>query len=338
MRMQNQGYFKLIEFAKNYRPSNIIILRKRHFVGEVGQCRYCGGGEPEVKFSKVAHSLPELIGNKLLFSRDECNTCNEYFDKHLENHLANFLGISRTTARVDSKKGTPKFKSNSGERVEMIGNSLVILETQDSNLTALDEGTGLLTINTETKPYIPEQVYKCFVKMALSIMPEAELKGYKQCIEWIRLNKRPAKFNSSALKISRTFVPGHRPFPAIWIKLFKRTGDKKTYPHMICNIAFYNFIFNFIVPFGSKDKIVDWGNSKLLTFPFIEGMLPRQKGRSQTEDLDLTGKLAKRNQDKAYMQTTQKWTSPPLEEIPVEILNRIKELGLEFAPELPVND
>jgi hypothetical protein len=316
----------------------MIILNKRHFVGENGHCRYCGKREPEVKFSKEAHSLPELIGNKLLFSRDECNTCNEYFDKHLENHLANFLGISRTTTRFESKKGTPKFKSKSGERVEMIGNSLVILETQDSDLTVLDESSGLLTIKTETKPYIPEQVYKCFVKMALSIMPEAELKGYKQCIEWVRLNKKPAKFDSNALKISRTFVPGHKPFPAIWIQLFKRTGDKKRFPHMICNIAFYNLIFNFIIPFGSKDKIVDWKNSKLLTFPFIEGMLPRQAAKAQTENLDLTRKATTRIVDKAYMQTTQKWTSPPLEEIPTEILNRIKELGLEFAPEPLAND
>lgn len=36
--------------------------------------------------------------------------------------------------------------------------------------------------------------------------------------------------------------------------------DKKKYPHMICNIAFDVFVFDFTVPFGSKDKIVDWKN------------------------------------------------------------------------------
>ncbi|WP_414154282.1 HNH endonuclease [Pseudomonas sp. BNK-43-a] len=325
----------MIEFAENYKPSEIYMLKERTFVGRLGPCRYCGKQVPEVKFSKEAHSLPELIGNKLLFSRDECNTCNEYFDKHLENHLANFLGISRTTTRVDGKKGTPKFKSRSGERVEMIGNSLVILEVEGSGLTELNDDSGVFTIKTETNPYIPEQVYKCFVKMAMSIMPESELKGYSQCIEWIRFNKKPAKFDPGALKIYKTFVPGHKPFPRIWLQLFKRTGDKKKYPHMICNIAFDNFVFNFTVPFGSKDKIVDWKKSKLLSFPFFEGMLPGQKGKAQTEVLDLTEKTSKRNKNNAYMQTFQEWTSPPLEEIPTEVLDRIKELGLEFSAKLP---
>lgn len=118
----------------------------------------------------------------------------------------------------------------------------------------------------------------------------------------------------------------------------QKDSRQKRFALTVCNIAFYNLIFNFIMPFGSKDKIVAWKNSRLLNFPFVEGMLPRQTAKSQTEDLDLTGKIAKRNENKAYMQTTQKWTSPPVEEIPIEILNRIRELGLEFASESPVND
>lgn len=31
------------------------------------------------------------------------------------------------------------------------------------------------------------------------------------------------------------------------------------------------------------------------------------------------------------MQTFQEWTSPPLEEMPKEVLGKIKELGLEFS-------
>ncbi|TNZ55339.1 hypothetical protein CGK45_23560, partial [Vibrio parahaemolyticus] len=59
--------------------------------------------------------------------------CNSYFDQFLENNLANFLGVSRTTSQIVGKKGVPKQKSNQGDRIEAINGDLVIIQREESN-------------------------------------------------------------------------------------------------------------------------------------------------------------------------------------------------------------
>src|ERR1044072_8787003 len=73
-------------------------------------CKFCGFSMPEVKFPDEAHLLSEMIGNKDLFSDFECKACNLKLSNY-ENDLANFLGISRTILRVNTKGGIPDFKS-----------------------------------------------------------------------------------------------------------------------------------------------------------------------------------------------------------------------------------
>ncbi|WP_155628731.1 HNH endonuclease [Burkholderia stagnalis] len=322
-----------MDILKNYKIVRTLVLNKRTFIGERGRCRYCGKHEGEVKFKKVAHSFPELIGNKFLFSRDECDKCNEYFDKFLENNLANFLGIARTTTRVDGKKGVPKYKSRDGERIEAIGDAILAIESHDSKMIEFDEDRQLLSINVEKGAYTPIQVYKCFVKMAIAIMPDAELKGYKQCIEWIRGNKRPAKFDKSVLRMYRTFVPGVRPFPLILATLLKRVGDKKRHPNMTCVIAFNNLMFHFVVPFCSKDKFFDGGKFEFVNFPIISGMLSGQRGHPGVDVVDLTGDSQINSGDSAHMKICEEFVEYSLDEVPDKIKKRVADLGLEFGPE-----
>src|SRR5208282_1638573 len=43
------------------------------------QCRFCGGTPPKCTFSKRAHAVSELLGNKVLKSLYECDACNKRF-------------------------------------------------------------------------------------------------------------------------------------------------------------------------------------------------------------------------------------------------------------------
>ena len=122
---------------ENYKHEVNIILNKKVYIGNKGVCRYCGKNNSQVNFKKLAHAIPELLGNKYLFSNDECDDCNSYFDKHLENNLANFLGISRTTSQVVGKKGIPKVKSSSGDRIEAIAGDIFIIQTEQSEAVTL---------------------------------------------------------------------------------------------------------------------------------------------------------------------------------------------------------
>jgi hypothetical protein len=43
------------------------------------KCRFCGKSNPEVSFKKKAHLIPEFLGNKMLLSDFECDSCNYEF-------------------------------------------------------------------------------------------------------------------------------------------------------------------------------------------------------------------------------------------------------------------
>ena len=70
-------------------------------------CRFCGKTAPEVSFKNTAHALSELIGNKSVFLKCECDSCNKMFGRIYENHLANYLGPYRTLCYTDVKNGIP---------------------------------------------------------------------------------------------------------------------------------------------------------------------------------------------------------------------------------------
>lgn len=309
-----------------------LILNKRIYLGNKGICRYCGKSDREVKFRKIAHSIPELLGNKYLFSNDECDDCNSYFDKNLENNLANFLGVSRTTSQVVGKKGVPKTKSPNGDRVEAINGDIIIIQTKESETyKLLDEKTA--RISSSPTPYVPINVYKCFVKMALSALPEYALKNFSECIRWVSSRYEPANFDSKVLKMYVTIVPGKNPFRHVWLQIFKRTGDRKKYPYMTCVVAFSNYMFQFIIPFNKNDKYLNQEKIQLPIFSTINGMiLPGQAPnlKPTTYSINLSGKKSISVPNNAYMHIQQPESELELDDVPEEIKNRIKELGLEF--------
>jgi len=55
-------------------------------------CRFCKKKQPDVTFSNEAHAISEALGNKTLFINEECNTCNEIFDKKIERDIISYLG------------------------------------------------------------------------------------------------------------------------------------------------------------------------------------------------------------------------------------------------------
>lgn len=317
---------------EHYKSEINLVLDERIYLGKKGRCRYCGKSAPDVTFKKIAHAMPELLGNKFLFSNDECDICNSYFDKHLENNLANFLGISRTTSQVHGKKGVPTTKSSGGDRVEAINGDIVVIHAENSEIIkAVGEKT--IMISSSPTPYVPVNVYKCFVKIALSAMPAYALQGFSECLRWIRYNNEPAKFDPRILKMNVTMVPGKSPFRKIWLQIYKRTGDKEKYPYMVCVISFSNYMFQFAVPFNKKDKHLKIEKFQPPVFPMINGLrLPGQAPniKPSVQSIDLSGKKSISPPNVSYMHIDQTETALELDDVPEEIKSRIKSLGLEF--------
>jgi hypothetical protein len=72
-------------------------------------CAFCDRSEPDAKFEKVAHVLPEAFGNHWLFSRDECDDCNAAGSK-LERELSKFLLPDRLLSHVVTPQRRPELR------------------------------------------------------------------------------------------------------------------------------------------------------------------------------------------------------------------------------------
>ena len=70
----------------------------QRFLGEARKCRFCGTFEAS-DFGKRtnAHTSPEGLGNKTLFSLDECSACNAKFSRY-EDALCKAVGPYLTLA------------------------------------------------------------------------------------------------------------------------------------------------------------------------------------------------------------------------------------------------
>ncbi len=93
------------------------------------RCRFCGKSEPEVKFTDDAHAISELIGNKSLFLKSECEACNKKYGRMYEDHFAKYLGPGRTVTQTKGKNGIPSYKTVDGKfRMDVTDKVFVIQE------------------------------------------------------------------------------------------------------------------------------------------------------------------------------------------------------------------
>lgn len=251
-------------YDENYHVIRHSIKTKRiknkdkKYIGDKKQrkCRFCGKTKEGTTFKKVAHAIPELIGNKVLISFEECDQCNKIFSK-LENELANYLALERSTSGIKGKVGVPTYKNNKGLIInhskERINRMLVSDLLASGNVIESDADKSF-TIKAERKPYIPIAVYKCFAKMALSIMPSDYLPYFKNTLNWIR-EENHSKQNMLKCIMFEQFVSTLRPSDRIDMAVFlkKQESHEKT---MFCvffiSIGYY--CYQIYLPFAIENE------------------------------------------------------------------------------------
>lgn len=218
-------------------------------------CRFCGKRYPDVRFRKKAHAIPELIGNKEFVLSNECDTCNDFFGRKLEDNFGKYLGLGRTLSQIFGKEGVPSFKTKNEQfRIDFSNVGLVIKQCeQDGGTIEMLDHT--LHFHTIRDTYIPIAVYKTFVKMALSLIPFDKLIYFKDTIKWLLEDSNlSSKYDMSnyAHAIER-YIPGPNPLP-LRACGFIRKDDSLPIPYYQFLLEFYNYSFQIIVPCDIKDK------------------------------------------------------------------------------------
>lgn len=229
--------------------------RDKVYIGEPNRdkrvCRFCGKSQPTVKFSKKAHALSESLGNKFIINNEECDTCNDFFSS-IEQDFYNRHAFHLTCCNVKGKNGTRKIKTNEIS----IFNHNGILTFDQLNLSSLRESNGVTKLDFSSLlkgyPHKPQNIYKCLVKYALSILEQPYLGEFGRTIEWITNNALSINTLPKVLFYSTEFHDHPR------IAYFIRDCQHEHFPFAFAAVEFTNIGYSFIIPLAHNEPITGY--------------------------------------------------------------------------------
>lgn len=256
-------------------------------------CRFCGRRTPEVTFSKKAHAIPELLGNKEFVLGNECDECNKFFGAKLEDELGKYIGLGRTLSQIFGKKGVPSYKSKDGNfRIDYTEKGLIIQEVDGSNYSKVSNNTITFDIVRDT--YTPIAVYKSLVKMALSILPYTLLPHFEDARKWIREESHLQsnyEMNIYANILER-FVAGGKPM-TLHAEGWVRKENIQNVPFFQFIVEFANYSYQIIVPCKEKDSKCD--NFEIVPIPTLSWLHYNKDKLSTIEIKKMSDKEAVKN-------------------------------------------
>ncbi|WP_158653878.1 HNH endonuclease [Helicobacter cetorum] len=111
---------KLMTLPNNY-SVNPYVQDKKTTIGEPNKtkrvCRFCNKDFRETSFNNKAHVIPESLGNKILFSSNECDTCNKRFGETIDYSLSKFFELEYLVRGIRGKKVRKKALYDNGSEV-----------------------------------------------------------------------------------------------------------------------------------------------------------------------------------------------------------------------------
>lgn len=283
---------------------------ERVYLGDKAKkfCRYCERTSPEVKFKKLAHAIPDQVGNDWLFDYEECDTCNADFAKRIEDDFGKWTLPWRTLGRVKGKEGVPSIKSNDRKfRIDAtvastpaetgagaVRHDLKILMGVDDARHELDEETRTVKLTVDRPAYVPMGVFKCLVKMAIAVMPPEEELRCAHLKRWILQPTHTFEsYPYRPLRILYQFAPGPLPNDRLACWLLRRKPESSEdclYMQFVLQLS--NHVFQIALPMHIEDrKHLEAGKFTTALWPNtwsgVEHQL--QYGRTGFKDYDMSG-------------------------------------------------
>lgn len=261
----------IIEKYNSFGPS----IEKKTKIGEGLKknrtCRFCNKNSEETTFQKVAHAIPEALGNKNIILNEECDTCNENFSGTLERDILVYLRLFNTFYQVKNKKNkVPKIKQNNFEMMhidpnleenkEIIerakeiskhpfnpNNFFAIISKKNQDSSAIKDTINLkpptIALDSDEK-IILQNIYKALVKFALSCIDKEYLESFKKTLEWVtNENIFKEHLPQVAVLLNPEKLVSH---PSITIHI--RKDNDNNLPYAIGEFHYTTFVYVFIIP------------------------------------------------------------------------------------------
>ena len=250
------------------------LLKPVHGINIIGSatnkiCRFCGRKESEVSFDMIAHAFPECMGNHTLATNFECDECNKFFGKTIDNDYGRFFELYHSIMHTRSKKGytKSKFKIRCERRTDDCADYCISL-TYKENVPIVKcckwankyvkKGDQSLTISKPIGKCCPIGVYKALVKMALTVMPVEEVDVFHKTIAWLRMSEHDNFYSNGAkLLLKYQMIPGFNVTKYPHYVLFRRKRTVWDKPYMLFNLTYGCFSLTLEIPKDSKDNNTD---------------------------------------------------------------------------------
>ena len=233
--------------------------KRRHYIGEANKanrvCRFCKKQFPTVPFKNTSHAISELLGNKSIICREECDICNERFSRTIEPDIANMLSFLLTVHSIRGKNGVrttvgKNFKvSHSESTINESGIVTIKIQLNQEFPANIEEFfKEQLQLNTSSLKYVPQNVYKSLCKYVISVIDKQYLPNFKGTIDWINSATQYCKLPLVGIGNAQRKI--NTPYLIVSI----RRTNNYNYPYCFALFTIANMAFAFIVPFPSKDK------------------------------------------------------------------------------------
>jgi hypothetical protein len=291
--VETQAFTAMAFYAKNYESLSFRDLDPKAGKETMGdkppRCRFCGRSKPAVTFSNDAHVVPAFVGNRVLFSRYECDDCNARFSA-FEDDLAKMTMGDRAVGQVPKRKGftslKPQGKKSSFERGP---GGVIIKQYADEGVFALDRLNSQLVATFETQPFRPLGVYKALAKVAFTLLPAEDLPDFEELRLWLLEEDVTTRkvYGEKGHWCFQTFVPGPSPFPRPIVSLMKRKEGVDA-PYLMFFLAFGNWTYQIFPPCPRKDSFLADQKINIVPYPHLYTLQPwLAKGRIQATQLYL---------------------------------------------------
>lgn len=252
-------------------------------------CRFCSKKYPETRFASKPHIISRLFGNNVGISDFECDKCNNHFSK-FETSMADFIGLNRSIFSLGKEK-IPTFKAPDGSMEarasEIYGNEAVEISAKIPGLISNLTETGKIEVKVKGNSYIPLNVYKSLLKIALSRMPDSEFINYRLALTFLMNNLNSYHFSSQATQVFRSQINGEVATP--YCMLFNKKNPNSDLPTHIFQLYYQDSCLQMHLPYRNGDKQIQ--EMEKLEIPMCPPLVITSEilpGRANYEILDLS--------------------------------------------------
>ncbi|MEO4144009.1 MULTISPECIES: HNH endonuclease [Acinetobacter calcoaceticus/baumannii complex] len=296
-KIYNKFDLKLRDYEFLFSYTDYYDLNKEKILyddsNNIQKCIFCLKDDTETSFENKPHVIPYFLGNKYLLHSNECDECNAYFSKSLEDALDKYTAPFRTLnliknrrnklTKVTSQKGDFIYAYNTNKKAFTISGDKI------DNYVFDDEEKKVLTIVFDIKRHRPIDVYKAFMKIFYGLLPRDEHKNFTELRKWI-MNQNIDSLFVKPLRILRSWHPSFNTMP-LTIFIMHRKNKLESNPNFFDYsglISFGNIIYE--MPIFSDDFLKHVTKLKLEGKPlnFTMQLLPKPFEVVNTEIIDLS--------------------------------------------------